>query len=257
MARHQPKLAAEHGAVGCIIYSDPQQDGYSEGNAYPDGAARPSFGVQRGSVMDMPVYPGDPLTPGVGATPDAKRLPLDQVTTITRIPVLPISYADAEPLLKAIEGPMAPPAWRGGLPFAYHIGPGPAKVHPKLKFNWDRKPLYDVIVRIPGSKYPDEWVLRGNHHDAWVNGAEDPISGAVALLEEARGFSELRKQGWKPKRTLIYCLWMAKSRGCWAPPNGPRRTRKNCALMPSRISTRIRTAADSSARKDRIRWRIW
>jgi N-acetylated-alpha-linked acidic dipeptidase len=209
----KPKLAAEHGAVGCLIYSDPQQDGYFEGNAYPDGAARPSFGVQRGSVMDMPVYPGDPLTPGVGATPDAKRLPLDQVATLTKIPVLPISYADAEPLLKAIEGPMAPPAWRGGLPFAYHIGPGPAKVHLKLKFNWDRKPIYDVIVRIPGSKYPDEWVLRGNHHDAWVNGAEDPISGAVALLEEARGFSELMKQGWKPKRTLIYCLWDGEEPG--------------------------------------------
>ena len=209
----KPKLAAEHGAVGCIIYSDPQQDGYFEADSYPNGPARPSFGAQRGSVMDMPVYPGDPLTPGVGATPDAKRLPLEEVKTITKIPVLPISYADAEPLLKAIAGQIAPPAWRGGLPFAYHVGPGPAKVHLKLLFNWDRKPLYDVIVRIPGSKYPDEWILRGNHHDAWVNGAEDPISGAVALLEEARGFSELMKQGWKPKRTLIYCLWDGEEPG--------------------------------------------
>jgi N-acetylated-alpha-linked acidic dipeptidase len=209
----KPKLAAEHGAVGCIIYSDPRQDGYFEADSYPNGPARPSFGVQRGSVMDMPVYPGDPLTPGVGATADAKRLPLDQVKTITKIPVLPISYSDAEPLLKAIGEQMAPPEWRGGLPFAYHVGPGPAKVHLRLQFNWDRKPLYDVIVRIAGAKYPDEWIVRGNHHDAWVNGAEDPLSGAVALLEEARGFSELMKQGWKPKRTLIYCLWDGEEPG--------------------------------------------
>jgi N-acetylated-alpha-linked acidic dipeptidase len=209
----KPKLAAEHGAVGCIIYSDPQQDGYFDAGSYPDGPARPSFGVQRGSVMDMPVYPGDPLTPGVGATADARRLPLDQVKTITKIPVLPISYGDAEPLLKAIAGQIAPPAWRGGLPFTYHIGPGPAKVHLRLQFNWDRKPLYDVIVRIPGSTYPDEWIVRGNHHDAWVNGAEDPVSGTAALLEEARGFSELMKQGWKPKRTLIYCLWDGEEPG--------------------------------------------
>jgi N-acetylated-alpha-linked acidic dipeptidase len=209
----KPKLAAEHGAIGCLIYSDPHEDGYFEADQYPNGPARPSFGVQRGSVMDMPVYPGDPLTPGVGATPDVKRLPLDQVTTITKIPVLPLSYSDAEPLLKAIGGPTAPAAWRGGLPFAYHVGPGPAKVHLRVKFNWDRKPLYDVIVRIPGSRYPDEWVLRGNHHDAWVNGAEDPISGLVALLEEARGFSELLKAGWKPKRTIIYCLWDGEEPG--------------------------------------------
>ncbi len=209
----KPKLAAEHGAVGCLIYSDPSGDGYVTGDTYPNGPTRPKFGVQRGSVMDMPVYPGDPLTPDVGSTEDAKRLPLDQVKTITKIPVLPISYADAEPLLRAIQGAMAPPAWRGGLPFAYHVGPGPAKVHLLAKFNFDRKPLYDVIVRIPGSKYPDEWVIRGNHHDAWVNGAEDPLSGANALLEEARGFSELLKQGWKPKRTILYCVWDGEEPG--------------------------------------------
>ena len=209
----KPKLAAEHGAVACIIYSDPHGDGYFEGDTYPNGSARPPEGAQRGSVMDMPIYPGDPLTPGVGATADAKRLPLDQAPTITKIPVLPISYADATPLLRSIGGPVAPEKWRGALPFTYHVGPGPAKVHMKLKFNWDRKPLYDLVVRIPGSKYPDEWVIRGNHHDAWVNGAEDPVSGAGPELEELRALSELLKQGWKPKRTLIYAFWDGEEPG--------------------------------------------
>ncbi len=209
----KPKLAAEHGAVGCIVYSDPKDDGYVQGEVYPKGPARPSFGAQRGSVMDMPVYPGDPLTPGIGATPDAKRLPLDQVQTITKVPVLPISYGDAEPLLKALAGPIAPLAWRGGLPFTYHVGPGPAKVHLRVQSNWDRKPIYNVIVRIPGSKYPDEWVIRGNHHDAWVNGADDPLSGANAVMEEGRALAELVKQGWKPKRTIIYCLWDGEEPG--------------------------------------------
>jgi N-acetylated-alpha-linked acidic dipeptidase len=157
--------------------------------------------------MDDTLYPGDPLTPGVGATKDAKRLPLENVQTITKIPVLPLSYGDAQPLLAALKGPMAPGNWRGALPFPYHIGPGPAKVHLKVKSNWDIKTLYDVIAQVGGSEHPDEWVVRGNHHDAWVNGAEDPISGMVAELEEARTFGELLKQGWKPKRTIIYCAW--------------------------------------------------
>ena len=203
----KPKVGAEHGAVGCLIYSDPSGDGYYEGDVFPGGAFRPPDGVQRGSVMDDTLYPGDPLTPGVGATKDAKRLPLEDVQTITKIPVLPISYGDAQPLLAALKGPMAPEHWRGALPFPYHVGPGPAKVHLKVKSNWDIKTLYDVIARVGGSQYPDEWVVRGNHHDAWVNGAEDPISGLVAELEEARAFGELLKQGWKPKRTLIYCAW--------------------------------------------------
>ena len=203
----KPKVGAEHGAVGCLIYSDPRGDGYFQGDVFPAGAFRPREGVQRGSVMDDTLYPGDPLTPGVGATKAAKRLPLEDVQTITKIPVLPISYGDAQPLLAALKGPMAPEQWRGALPFPYHIGPGPAKVHLKVKSNWDIKTLYDVIARVGGSEYPDEWVVRGNHHDAWVNGAEDPISGLVAELEEARAFGELLKQGWKPKRTLIYCAW--------------------------------------------------
>jgi N-acetylated-alpha-linked acidic dipeptidase len=203
----KPKVGAEHGAVGCLIYSDPRGDGYFQGDVFPAGAFRPREGVQRGSVMDDTLYPGDPLTPGVGATKDAKRLPLEDVQTITKIPVLPISYGDAQPLLAALKGPMAPEHWRGALPFPYHIGPGPAKVHLKVKSNWDIKTLYDVIARLGGSEYPDEWVVRGNHHDAWVNGAEDPLSGLVAELEEARAFGELLKQGWKPKRTIIYCAW--------------------------------------------------
>src|SRR5467141_262898 len=203
----KPKVAAEHGAVGCLIYSDPRDDGYFEGDVFPSGAWRPKDGVQRGSVMDMPTYPGDPLTPGVGATPGARRLELKNVQTLTKIPVLPLSYGDAQPLLQALSGPVAPEGWRGALPITYHLGPGPGKVHLKLKSNWDRKPIYDIIAKIPGSVYPNEWVIRGNHHDAWVNGAQDPISGLVALLEEARALGELSKAGWKPKRTIIYCAW--------------------------------------------------
>jgi len=203
----KPKVAAEHGAVGCLIYSDPHDDGYFRGDVYPRGPFRPPEGVQRGSVMDIVQYSGDPLTPGVGATKDARRLPLKDVKVFTTIPVLPLSYADAKPLLEALRGPVAPREWRGGLGMTYHVGPGPATVHLIAKFNWDIKPIYDVIAKIPGSVYPDEWIIRGNHHDAWVNGAEDPTSGQVALIEEARAFGELLKQGWKPKRTIIYCAW--------------------------------------------------
>src|SRR3989442_1516280 len=201
----KPKVAFEHGAVGCLIYSDPREDGYFEGEVFPQGAWRPKEGVQRGSGERMPLYPGDPLTPGVGATPKAKRLAISEAPTLTKIPGLPISYSDAQPLLAALRGPVAPANWRGALSLTYHIGPGPAKVHLKVRSNWDIKPIYDVIAKIPGSVYPDEWVIRGNHHDAWVNGAEDPISGQVALMEEARGLGELVKAGWKPKRTVIYC----------------------------------------------------
>ncbi len=203
----KPKVAAEHGAVGCLIYSDPGDDGYYDAEPYPKGPMRPPDGVQRGSVMDMPLYPGDPQTPGVGAVPGVTLIPLDQVQTITKIPVLPISYADATPLLRSLGGEVVPEAWRGALPFTYHVGPSVAKVHLALAFNWDRKPLYDVIARIPGAKDPDEWVIRGNHHDAWVNGAEDPLSGTSAELEEARSLGALLQQGWRPERTIIYCFW--------------------------------------------------
>jgi len=204
----KPKVAAEHGAIGCLIYSEPRDDGYSIDNVFPAGPMRPADGVQRGSVMDFAsASPGDPLTPGIGATPGAKRLPLNEVKSITKIPVLPISYGDAQPLLAALAGPMAPEEWRGSLPIPYHVGPGPAQVHLKVASNWDIKPVYDVIAKIPGSVAPDEWIVRGNHHDAWVNGAEDPLSAQVSLLEEARALTLLLKQGWKPRRTIIYCAW--------------------------------------------------
>ena len=203
----KPKVAAEHGAIGCIIYSDPRDDGYFQDDVFPQGPMRNENGVQRGSVMDMPIYPGDPTTPGVGAKGDVKRLALKDIRTITKIPTLPISYGDAKPLLAALKGPMAPQTFRGALPITYHVGPGPAKIHLKVAFNWDIKPVYDVVFRIPGSESPDQWIVRGNHHDGWVNGAEDPISGQIALLEEARALSELLKQGWKPKRTIVYCAW--------------------------------------------------
>ena len=209
----KPKVAFEHGAVGCLIYSDPRDDGYTAGDVYPKGPWRPAEGVQRGSVVDMSVYPGDPLTPGIGATPEAKRLKLEEVKVFTKIPVQPISYGDAEPLLAALAGPVAPPRWRGGLAITYHVGPGPAKVHLRLKFNWDMKQINDVIARIPGSSEADEWVIRGNHYDAWVNGAQDPISGMSALMEEARVLGELSQAGWKPKRTIIYCAWDAEEPG--------------------------------------------
>jgi len=209
----KPKVAAEHGAVGCLIFSDPHEDGFVRGETFPAGPFRPPDGVQRGSVADMPLYPGDPLTPGVGATKDAKRLKIEEAPTITKIPVLPISYADAQPLLAALTGRVAPEGWRGGLGITYHVGPGPAKVHLKVKSDWSIKPIYDVIGKMQGAAFPDEWVIRGNHHDGWVNGAEDPISGQVAILEEARSLGELVKSGWKPKRTIIYCAWDGEEPG--------------------------------------------
>jgi N-acetylated-alpha-linked acidic dipeptidase len=209
----KPKVAAEHGAVGCLIYSDPRNDGYYQGDVYPKGPWRNENGAQRGSVEDMPLYPGDPLTPGVGATRDAKRLEIKKAPTLTKIPVLPISYSDARPLLSALAGPLAPDAWRGALPLTYHIGPGPATVHLKVEFNWNMVIARDVIGKIRGAERPDEWVIRGNHHDAWVNGADDPLSGQVAMMEEARGLGELMKTGWKPKRTIVYCAWDGEEPG--------------------------------------------
>lgn len=209
----KPKVAAEHGAVGCLIYSDPRDDGFFQGDVYPKGAYRNENGVQRGSVMDMPTFPGDPLTKGVGATKDAKRIDRKDASTLTKIPVLPISYADATPLLRNLDGAVVPPAWRGSLPLTYHFGGSTPTVHLKLEFNWDIKPINDVIAKMPGSERPDEWIIRGNHHDGWVNGASDPLSGQVAMMEEARGIAELAKTGWKPKRTIVYCAWDAEEEG--------------------------------------------
>ena len=209
----KPKVAAEHGAIGCLIYSDPKDDGYADGATFPNGPMRPRDGVQRGSVADMPTYPGDPLTPGIGATKSAKRYTVAEAPTITKIPVLPISYGDAEPLLSALTGDVVPESWRGGLPITYRFGPGAARVHLRVKSDWSLKTLNDVIARLPGTSEADEWVIRGNHHDAWVNGAEDPISGLVAELEEARSLGELYKQGWRPKRTIIYAAWDGEEPG--------------------------------------------
>ena len=203
----KPKIAGEHGAIGCIIYSDPADDGYTQDDTFPVGPARSANSVQRGSVMDMTLYQGDPLTPGVGATKDAKRLALKDVKVFTKIPVLPISYGDAKPLLGAIGGEVAPASWRGALPLTYKIGPGPARVHLVMKSNWDIKPVYDVIGRLQGSTQPEQLVIRANHHDAWVNGADDPTAGLVAELEEMRALGALKKQGWSPKRTIVYAAW--------------------------------------------------
>jgi N-acetylated-alpha-linked acidic dipeptidase len=209
----KPKLAQEHGAVGCIIYSDPQDDGYGAGDVYPNGGFRPPSGVQRGSVLDMALYPGDPLTPGVGASKGAKRLELKDARSILKIPVLPISYGDAQPFLAALAGPVAPASWRGALPITYHMGPGPAKVHLMISSDWGLKPLYDVIARIPGAEEPDEWVVRGNHRDGWVFGAWDPLSGHVAMLAEAKAIGALLKSGWRPRRTLVYASWDGEEPG--------------------------------------------
>lgn len=232
----KPKVAAEHGALGCLIYSDPREDGYFQDEAFPAGPGRPRDGVQRGSVMEIPVSPGDPLTPGIGATANAKRLRLEEAKTLTKIPVLPISYADAQPLLAALAGPIAPEGWRGALPMTYHVGPGPAKVHLKVKSNWDITRIYNVIATLPGSTDPDQWIIRGNHHDAWVNGADDPVSAAAALMEEARGLARLVKQGWRPKRTIVYCVWDGEEEGMlgsteWVEEHGDELGRKAVAYL--------------------------
>ena len=209
----KPKLAGEKGAIGTIIYSDPADDGYGAGDTYPKGPFKHESGVQRGSVMDMPTYPGDVLTPGIGATKNARRLQRKDASTITKIPVLPISHRDALPLLAAMGGAVVPAEWRGGLPITYHFGPGPARVRLKVEFNWDMITAYNVIARLEGSQYPDEWVIRGNHHDGWNHGAADPLSGLVAMLAEAKAVAALAKQGHRPLRTMIYAAWDAEEPG--------------------------------------------
>jgi len=210
----KPKMAEEKGAIGALIYSDPADDGYTQGDVYPKGAWKHPTGAQRGSIMDLPTRPGDPLTPYVGATKDAERIDLEDVEIFVGIPTLPISYQDAQPILEALEGPVAPPRWRGGLPITYHMGPGPAKLHLKLEFNWDVVPTYNVIAKMKGSEFPDQWVIRGNHHDAWVHGAADPISGLVVEMEEARIIAEYAAEtGWRPKRTIVFAAWGAEEQG--------------------------------------------
>ena len=204
------KLAQDHGAAGVLIYSDPADDGYSTDLPYPQGAARPPQGIQRGSAQDMMIYPGDPLTPGIAATENAKRLTREEAQTIMKIPALPISYADAAVLMAAMDGPVAPSAWRGHMAITYKVGGGGPPVHLAVKSEWGLKPAYDVIATLKGSTAPDQWIIRGNHHDGWVFGASDPLAGMTAMMAEAKALGALHKAGWKPKRTIVYTSWDAE-----------------------------------------------
>ena len=203
------KQAVERGAIGCLIYSDPEDDGFTRGDVYPKGPWRPEDGVQRGTAADYAaMYAGDPLSPGWSSKKGSRRLTRAEAKSLPKIPVAPLSYGDARPLLEALGGATAPNEnWKGGLPIAYHIGPGPARVRMQMKSDWKIGPLYNVVGRIRGVSAPDEWVIFGNHHDGWVNGAADPISGASALMEAARALSQLVKSGWQPQRTIIFTLW--------------------------------------------------
>jgi N-acetylated-alpha-linked acidic dipeptidase len=209
----KPRLAAERGAVGCLIYSDPADDGFVQGDVLPEGKWRPEWGVQRGSVMDMPTYPGDPQTPGEPSTPGAERIPLDQVATLQKIPVLPISYGDALPILRNLDGSNVPEAWRGGLPITYKTGPGPARVHMRLAFDWSVRPIVNVIGILRGSEQPDKIVMAGGHRDAWTFGGRDPISGAVSMLETARIIGAAAQRGSRPKRSIAVASWDAEEWG--------------------------------------------
>lgn len=204
----KPKLAQQHGAVGCIIYSDPADDGYAKGDVYPRGGMRPEGSVQRGSVGDITIYPGDPLTPGEGAGPDAKPIARADAAIILKIPVLPMSYGDATKILSRLGGRIAPADWRGALGLSYHIGgDGSVKLRLAVQSDWKMVPVYNVIATIKGARYPDQWVIRGNHRDAWVFGASDPLAGQVALMSEAKAIGGLLKTGWRPKRTIVYASW--------------------------------------------------
>jgi N-acetylated-alpha-linked acidic dipeptidase len=209
-------VAQEHGAAGVIIYSDPFDDGWRRGDKYPAGPWRPDTGVQRGSVGYMFEFPGDPTTPGVASLaslPENKRIAPEKSAQMPKIPVTPLSYHDVWPILKNLGGPDSPREWQGSLPFTYHVGPGPVRVKMHLKQDYQFRTLWDVIGRVRGSELPDEWVVAGNHRDAWVYGAVDPNSGTAAMLESVHGVGELLKSGWKPKRTMIFCSWDGEEEG--------------------------------------------
>jgi N-acetylated-alpha-linked acidic dipeptidase len=248
----KPKVAAEHGAIGCLIYSDPEDDGYYVGEVYPDGPMRPKTGVQRGSIMDWATYPGDPLTPGWGAKSGGRKLAQSEAGNLASIPVLPISYGDAQPLLEALGGAVAPnDHWKGALPITYRVGPGPARVRLSVTFDWQVRPLYNVIARIPGTTDPDQWLIHGNHHDAWVSGARDPVAGAVAQMETARSFSKLLETGWRPRRTLIFGVWDGEEWGLlgsteWAEQHRDELMEKAVAYFNSDAYTAGRLGAGGS-----------
>ena len=207
------KVAGDNGAIGLILYSDPSDDGYMRGDVYPRGPWRSADAIQRGTVKYIFQHASDPLTPGWAATEDAERIPIAEATDLPKIPVVPLAYGDAEPLLKALAGPNVPREWQGGLPFAYHIGPGPAKVRLKVRCEHSTRPIYNVIATLEGTEYPDQWVILGNHHDAWVYGAADPGSGTTALLEVAESLGELAKSGMRPKRSIVFAAWDAEEFG--------------------------------------------
>jgi len=209
----KPKVAAEHGAIACIIYSDPHEDGYFQGEVYPDGPFRGWGMIQRGSVMDMPRYPGDPSTPGRPSKPGVERLPMDKIETFAPIPVQPLSYRDGVELLKRLKGPVAPEAWRGALPITYHIGPGPAKVHMSLRMDYGQRRLINVVGRMAGSVAPDEWIIVGSHRDAWTFGASDSVSGHVSMMAVARAMSDMMKKGWRPRRSVLFVSWDGEEQG--------------------------------------------
>jgi N-acetylated-alpha-linked acidic dipeptidase len=209
-------VAQEHGAAGVIIYSDPFDDGWRRGDKYPDGPWRPDTGVQRGSIGYMFEFPGDPTTPGFASLPslpESKRTAPEQSAQMPKIPVTPLSYHDASPILQHVGGPDSPREWQGALPFTYHVGPGPARVKMHLKQDYQFRTLWDVIGRVRGSELPDEWVVAGNHRDAWVYGAVDPNSGTAAMLETVHGIGALLKSGWKPKRSLVFGSWDGEEEG--------------------------------------------
>ena len=209
----KPRLAAARGALGCLIYSDPADDGYAKGDVLPAGKWRPRYGVQRGSVMDMPLYPGDPQTPGIPSKPGARRIPLNRVQTLQKIPVLPLSYGDALPILRRLGGAVVPKSWRGALPVTYHVGPGPARVHMKVRQDWSVRPIVNVVGILRGREEPDKLVMAGSHRDAWTFGGRDPVSGAASLLETARALAALVREGNRPKRSIAIVSWDAEEYG--------------------------------------------
>ena len=254
----KPKVAAEHGAIGCIIYNDPLADGYARGGAYPSGAFKHGTAVQRGSILDLPKRPGDPLTPNYGATKDADRVSIEDSGTVMTIPVLPISSADAEPIMRTLDGPAAPSDWRGALPVTYKLGgDGGSVVKLSVAFNWDLAPAYNVIARMEGAEFPDEWVIRGNHHDAWVIGARDPMSGLVPLMAQAKAFGALAKAGWRPKRTMVFAVWDAEEPGLLGSTEWAEHHRDALSERRSLTSIRTGTRAGSWRSAARMRCRRW